>query len=206
MKRILKSLGREHRGIYENPHNCSREMIATILAYKGPGAIERAFEDCELDSISRIFNGPDDPLFSRVLDIAYDSELIQYAFFGMRFQTNFVEHQPTSQVPWFAERINADPDNVEEVRNLDVEMCAEDEKESYPGAPTLDFARALADQVLGAWEVLFESPGIADALVAEIKSTRVPLPTVMARLSNGEVIPAMTFPQVIETLTQAPQG
>ena len=123
----------------------------------------------------------------------------------MRFQTNFAEHPPTEQVPWFAERINADPDNVEEVRNLDVEMCA-DHPDPYQGAPTMEFARALADQVLGAWEVFFESSGIADALIEEIKNTGVPLPTLMARLSPGETLPAMTFPQVIEALNQAPLG
>jgi hypothetical protein len=205
MKLILKNLDRDHLGVYETLDNCSREMIATILAYKGPGAIENAFEDYSLDSLSRIFVGPVDPLFQRALDIADDSELIQYAFFGIRFQASFAQHPPTNQIPWFAERINAEVDNVEEVRDLDVEMAAEDE-ESYAGAATLEFAKALADQVLGAWEVLLESYGIGDVLVAEIKNTGVPLHAVMARLSPGEELPAMTFPQVIETLTQAPRG
>jgi hypothetical protein len=196
LKLIMKTLAPNELPMYGDPKNSSREVIATILAYKGPGAAPGAFTRRSLSEMSRIFNGPSDPLFQRVLDMADPSDLVSYVLDGEHFKEKRDQRPSAEQIPGLSQRINSDEGAVADIRSRDHSTSYETEEE-------LVYAKALADNLLGAWEVLVGCGGISDVLISAIKNTGVPLPTMMARLSDGAELPVLTFPQVITALNQA---
>ena len=205
IKIILKALDGNTRDLYTTTTGYSREAIATVLAYKGPGALDPVFTEAAPRDTARAFTGPEDPLFERVLKIMGTTALTEYLLRGMCFRGTTVQHPPLAQLPWFAEKINASEEAVEALRKRDIRASglSGDPAPVHAGATYLEWSRTLVDQVRGAWELALVSPNVATIMEGELRKCGVNPLDAVRLLSHENELPALTWPQVLARLKQA---
>jgi hypothetical protein len=202
VKIILKALGGNTRDLYVTTTGYSREVIATIVAYKGPGAIPQVFTEATLRDAAKAFTGPEDPLFVGLLRIMDTAALTDYLLCGTGFRSSMTQFPPLTQLPWFAERINGSEEAVEALRQHAARLSGEVEP-AYPGATYLEWTRSLIDQVSGAWELALSCSDVAKVMESELRECGVTPLDVVRLLSHESTLPALTWPQVLDRLRQA---
>jgi hypothetical protein len=200
VKLILKTLGDAAQNLYGSTHGYSREVVATVLAYKGPGCFPLAFRGNLRDS-AKAFNGSGDPLFMRVLEIMDVDYILQYLLRGMSFRYSSIQYPPVAQIPWFASKINEDEPAIDSLRNREIRIPVGSTMDDT-GTTVLEWARVLIDQVRGAWELAIALPAVGEVMESELRECGVSPLDVVRLLSNNGEIPALTWPQVLAQLRQ----
>jgi hypothetical protein len=189
LKLILKTLGEDYAPRLNGISGATSSVVATTLAYKGPGAVEKPFARVPFGDMSYLFSGPDDPLFQRVLEGTSNKDLVNYILRGTRFRTSNYTKPTVDQVVQLAERINADGDAVATVRALD----------TCPAGDSIEYANAVRDNIACAWEAYIERDP-SGSLFADLAENGVEPAALIEVLLQGDTLAALTWPQVKETL------
>lgn len=189
LKLILKALGDLYSPRLIGLAGATKFFVATALAYKGPGAVEKPFARVAFGDLSVLFSGPEDPLFQRVVENASNKDLVNYMLRGTRFKSSSSVRPTVAQVAALAERINGDADALATVRALDTAPFGDGE----------EYATAVRDNVACAWEAYLDRD-TSGSLFTELAENDVAPAALIETLLVGDSLPALTWPQVKETL------